>query len=200
MIPKAPEKRPTESDEGTRPRRKLVVLGAAALVLVVGLLAWRMTSGDSSDDPDPKTEVAAGLPEAYRFVQEPLATGCGPVEPAAPGAGGGAQDVLRCASSGTTDRVQLVRFSSVEARDAAASRLLDEQIATLVTCSDPPLAPDADRPAALACFQAPAGGAQLTWVIDGRPVLATASTDDGTPAELEVWLREVSPTVIEEGR
>lgn len=199
-VPVAPEPRTDHGGTGRRRRGPLLAAATVALVVVAGLLAWRVLGADEGGgDPAPST-AEAGLPEAFRFVRDPLAEGCGPVEDPADDAAAGAVDVVRCASSGTTDRVVLERFETAEDRDRAVAGLLDRRIDQLATCSSPPLVRDADRPAALACFTPPGGGAELVWSVGGRPVLATAVSEDGTTAALEVWLRLVGSRVIEEGR
>jgi serine/threonine-protein kinase len=184
---------PVEVGRPSGNRTKVLLgVGALVLVLVASLAAWRIQRDGGED------ETATGLPASYGFVQAPLADGCGRVEPAG-AADGDAEDLLRCSSAGVADHVELVRYASVEDRDRAVDRLLDERIDVLVTCSSPPLAPAPDLPNALACFQVPGGGAELMWSVRGRPVLATASSVDAGPAALEVWLRQVVPGLIEEG-
>lgn len=187
--------RPTEPlSSETRPRaRRRLLLGAAPALVLVGLVAWLV-----SRRGDAVTDDAGGLPRPYRFVQRPLAEGC--ARPERPGAvTGDALDVLRCTDSGLAAEVVFVRYRSIESRDQAAARLLDQQVGDLAACSVPPLLPDPDRPAALACFET-AGGARLLWAIDGRPVLGTVSSVDGSTGDLEIWLREVSPSLIEAAR
>lgn len=173
-------------------RQRLVVAGAVVVLLLVTVGFWLVGRDDG-----PATLEASKLPAAYDFVREPLTDGCSPPGAADPRFGN-AEDSVRCSNGGVASEIELVRFETPADADEAASRLLDQRIVSLTTCSDPPLLPEPTRPSALACFTPAEGGAQLVWRVRGRPVMAIATSVGGDTAALEVWLRELAPDLIEE--